>query len=335
MELIRVAQAGEVRGDLNELGQMLVPVIKGFVHSFKQERHTLLAMARGGEITLEDLAYEQARGSGDAAICFELAVHEWIEDRNPTMLDLMASALTVCNIFGDPQSLLFAPEKVERVSVLESAEGLLTGESRLYTGRQGRPITLQNHLESAYDAFSRRGESDALPLSIRGLWKADLFVGTREHDAWVAATVKLHRSDFEAAPGLRLGIYAAPDGEYVAPQLDQNLGLILVGMPYDPWFLELFYRAFRIFREFVATRGKMPDREALPNRVDREMASLLVASKHLPVSDVIAAIGRSERLVLHPSEVITVGANAPVQCSLFDTPSPAVTVVGVVPGIAG
>lgn len=336
MRLIQAYQARQSNDPLNDLGQMLVPIIRGFIHSLKKDRVEILKAGHGGFLTLEDLAREHRESHGDVGTCFELAVHEWICAREPYMLNFMSDVLRTCRIFGEPQSLLFAPEKQGQQEFLASAEKLLTEDSRLYTGRAGRPVNLMDHVESAFDAFGRPRFENDLPPSIKGLWKTDFFVGTQEHDAWVAVTAKHDRSLLEPAPGLRIGIYPGPDYGAEAPIFNEELGLWMVGLPYDRWFLEIFYKAFNLFKQFLTSAARMPRRDLLPGQEEREMAAMLVEAARGPIETFLAAIGRTrtDGPIIHAGTVAQVGESIRrQQPTLFDPEPREIVIVAPVPAL--
>jgi hypothetical protein len=82
----------------------------------------------------------------------------------------------MCNVPGvDIKSIFFGLEKSGSLQLIDTAKGILTDESRLRYGTKGLPAKLSKHLEKIAGAFKNRKTRPALPYSIRGLWKADLF----------------------------------------------------------------------------------------------------------------------------------------------------------------
>jgi hypothetical protein len=79
----------------------------------------------------------------------------------------------------------------------------LTPESRILAGGTGQPPKLQKHLKNIAKAFRSEKHRDKLPTCIRGLWRADLFVGSPKPDQWVATTLKIKHTDLEADAGIR------------------------------------------------------------------------------------------------------------------------------------
>ncbi len=185
---------------------MVIPIIRGMLYSTKQD----MINALGGydNITLEQFARIYVEQPGDYGICFEYAVHQSLQNRDPAVHPLVSEVLeSFCGIKGGAESILFGIEKTGATHVIATANDLLTPHSRVLVGRAGQPPRLKKRLNDLVRAFRNAKHRDRLPQSIRGLWKADLFVGSPNPDQWVATTLKTRRKDFEAAPGLRIGLY--------------------------------------------------------------------------------------------------------------------------------
>lgn len=154
-------------------------------------------------------------GDGDCGICFEYAVHDAISNGEPDVLERIDDALTRhCRVQGDKAtSILFGAEKTGSQQLIDTTGEVLTDDSLLLHGRRGRPLKLKRHLNLIAAAFRRKGVRPALPYSISGLWKADLFLGKSDTDRWVGTTVKINPQRLESARGLRVGIVPAQDGQ--------------------------------------------------------------------------------------------------------------------------
>src|SRR5207245_4552504 len=127
-------------------------------------------------------------------------------------------------------------------------------------GKPGQPVKLKRRVDSLVRAFRDQRRRESLPQSIRGLWKADLFVGSPGPDRWVATTLKTRRADLEYSPGLRIGLYPEERrGE--GPRREENL--ILCPLAYSGDFMQLFGASFQIIKQLVASRGQRPLRAAL------------------------------------------------------------------------
>jgi hypothetical protein len=182
---------------------------------------------------------------------------------------------------------LFGAEKTGSQRLIRTAKDLLTPESSLMVGRRGRPVRLRRYIEIAAREFRNPlKDSTALPSSVSGLWKADLFLGKSDSDRWVATTVKINPTHLEGAKGLRVGIVPAR-GAHDAPSLDDGRNLIVCPLPYDGAFMEVFYRGFGVVQQMLRADGQMPKEIALPNSADRQVARQLVERRDYPVLDVV------------------------------------------------
>jgi hypothetical protein len=261
-------------------------------------RATLFALSRerverfGGyaEVTLHDLAREWRPGDGDCGICFEYAIHDAIERRDPLLRPRIEEVLDRhCRIKGDARSILFGAEKGARLELMETNPDLLTPESRLVVSARGRPVKLKTHLDRVRRAFSLPRERELLPRSIRGLWRADLFVGSPADDRWVATTLKINPAHLEGAAGIRIGIYPETRrGE--PPSFDEGKNLVLCPLPYDGGFMELFYSAFVLAKTFLASDARVPPPIDLPLSSSRFVAKLLEERRTFPVLGVLDAL---------------------------------------------
>jgi hypothetical protein len=95
----------------------------------------------------------------------------------------------------------------EEARVARDRRYLLTDDSRLLAGGRGTPVKLKAHLEKVKRAFRLPEVRGDLPRSIRGLWRADLFVGAPSREQWVATTLKTNASQLEGGAGIRIGVY--------------------------------------------------------------------------------------------------------------------------------
>lgn len=173
--------------------------------------------------------------------------------------------------------------------IIETAHDLLTDESRILVGKKGQPPRLRKHLNNLVKAFRSQTHRDRLPQSIRGLWKADLFVGSQAPDQWVATTLKTNRREFEAAPGLRIALYPEErPGE--GPTMDDSTNLIMCPLPYSGEFMQLFGASFQIAKQLIAARGQLPSRTALVYQDDQAVAKWLADRRGFPVLDVLHAL---------------------------------------------
>lgn len=241
------------------------PIIAGIYHSIGQDTLNGFGVERE-EIKLQALGQARREGDGDTGIAFEYAVHDAVMNGVPIVVERVAEALRQCRIRqGDPSSILFAIEKNGAQQLISTKIDLITAESRVLSGERGQPIKLQGYLNQLAAAFRRPNTRAQLPQSIRGLWKADLFLGSTEPDHWVGTTVKINRSHLEAARGLRVAIVPSRSGASDAIKKDEQKNLIVCPMPHDGSFMQIFYEGWRIVQVLCNNNFTTPKEVDLPN----------------------------------------------------------------------
>lgn len=299
-------QLNPVADEVSALTAVVRPILQGVLFALK--RDVVREVGGHDKVKLMLLPRLYRQGDGDCGICFEYAVHDAIENRVAVVMGRIADALSHhCRIAGtNPASILFGAEKTGAVQLIETAKERLTDESSLLAGTRGRPVKLKRHIDTVAAAFRKRTEQRLLPQSIRGLWKADLFLGYDDTDKWVGTSVKINPQHLEAARGLRMGIVPSSQGSSDAIRKDDQRNLIVCPLPHDGSFMEVFYRAWCIVQQFLAADGTMPQEVSLPSPTDRQVAKYLHERRDFPVVDVIEAllpIGQPELLETKESEV--------------------------------
>jgi hypothetical protein len=309
VKLIAGRQVGDVEDPVRAKLAIVVPILKATLHSLARDRIERL----GGlpRITLHDLAREFREGHGDAGICFEYAVHEAIAANSRLVHPLVSEVLErLCNIRGGADSILFGPEKEGVIPIIESAENALTDDSVVYVGNVGRPPKLRRYIPQIVRAYRRNEEQNRLPRSIAGLWKADLFLGNRDVDAWVGTTIKINPEQLQGARGLRIAIYPKRGARDV-PRMDDELNLIRMPLPYDGQFMEVFYKGFFLVRAFLRADAVIPRPVDLPDAEDRLVTEQLERRREFPIVEVIEALtGLAQPDLLEAAEVEERAVNA-------------------------
>lgn len=169
---------------------------------------------------------------------------------------------------------------------------------------------MRRYIPQIVNAFHRQEARNALPRSINGLWKADLFVGSAESDKWVGTTVKVQPNALAGARGLRVGIYPKANAKDV-PRKDDSLNLIRLPLPYDADFMEIYYKSFYLVRAFLKADARVPAPVALPDAEDRFLTSELEKRREFSLLDVIAAIrDMSQQTLLETESVASVSPTA-------------------------
>ena len=240
---------------------------------------------------LADLGRVRKANDGDLGVAFEYAVHDAIVNRTGVVVERVATALEICNISrGDPTSILFAMEKNGSKQLVQTQRELITSDSRVLSGRRGRPVKLQRYMNQLAAAFHRPTTRLALPRSIQGLWKADLFLGSTVPDHWVGTSIKINPRSLEGAAGLRIAIVPTSSGRSDAIRRDDQKNLIICPLPHDYSFMQTFHEGMRIVQVLAARDFNMPSDAELPNPMHREVARIYVERRNFSVQEVLDAV---------------------------------------------
>lgn len=303
MRVLRAIQRDGLADAVQAKFAMSIPILEATLGSLALERADRFGGYR--KVTLADLAREAREGTGDAGICFELAVHQAIQARDPLIHPLVSEVLDQhMGIRDEADSILFGPEKNHVIPILESTQDALTEESRVWVGNRGQPPKLKRYIPQIINAFRRREGRNALPRSISGIWKADLFLGGKQIDRWLGTTVKINPNQLVGAQGLRIGIYPkanANDG----PRMDEDLRLLRIPLPYDGAFMEGFYKSFFLVRAFLKADARVPPEIHLPDAEDRFVTRELEKRRGFPVLEVIGVLREMAQRDLFDAEPVT------------------------------
>lgn len=265
------------------------PILTALLTGIKQEVLDELGGTNGMKLLMLPRAYRH--GCGDVGFCFEWAVHDAIRRQDPMVMQRLADAARLCKLPGNSfQSILFGFEKSGKTRIIDSANQILTDNSRILTGVQAQPPKLKAYMNRLASAFHRPETRTSLPSSINGLWKADLFFGSTDADRWLGTTLKINAKQLEGAKGLRVGIVPATQGSSDKIYKDEGKNLIICPIPYDGSFMELFYTGWRIVQQFIAADAKMPQPAALPAPADRQVVRELEIRREFPIMDVVQAL---------------------------------------------
>src|SRR5215475_3925612 len=288
MQIREAGQSNPVTDEVGALVAVARPVIVGVLQSISEE--VTSTFGERNRLPLRMLGRLRKRGDGDCGIAFEYAVHDAVISAEPIVVERVADALNKCRIArGNPASILFAIEKAGAQQLISTELSLITENSRILTGQPGQPVKLQKYLNTLAASFRRPGTRLNLPQSIRGLWKADLFLGSTELDHWVGTTVKINPAQLEPAKGLRVAIVPSMAGRCDGIRLDEQRNLVICPMPHDGSFMQVFYEGWRIVQALCERDFKMPREVDIPNPTHREVARIFVERRDFPIVEVIEA----------------------------------------------
>lgn len=289
MKLLINSQLSPVQSEVLARIAIVRPILTALLAGIKRSVLDELGGMERMRLFMLPRAYRE--GSGDIGFCFEWAIHDAIRRQDPMVLDRLAEASKLCKLPGNSfQSILFGVEKSGKTRIIDTANELLTDDSRILTGAQAQPPKLKTYVNMLASAFHRPETRASLPSSINGLWKADLFFGTTDADRWLGTTLKINARQLEGAGGLRIGIVPAAQGATDKVYRDDGKNLVVCPIPYDGSFMELFYTGWRIVQQFIAADAYLPQPVALPAPADRQVARELEMRREFPILDVIHAL---------------------------------------------
>jgi hypothetical protein len=324
MRIQQEQQLNPVADEVLALTAVVRPILTGTLYALKAD----VVNEAGGydNVKLKMLPRLYRAGDGDCGICFEYAVHEAMSRGDERVLERINDAAKLCSVPGkDTQSILFGLEKSGSLQLIDTVESVLTDDSRLLYGSRGQPAKLRKYLTTIAGAFKNRQTRLALPHSIRGLWKADLFVGFTDSDRWVATTVKINPAQLEGAAGLRIGITPARAGKSDKVRKDEAKNLVICPLHHDGDFMQTFYEGWRLVQAFLDADAEVPKEVDLPGPAEREVARILKERREFPVLDVIQAIekfGQPELLVTASKKVEALSLKGESVTDLLIAPVP-------------
>ncbi|MGA9487362.1 MAG: hypothetical protein WBV25_09860, partial [Methylocella sp.] len=160
---------------------------------------------------------------------------------------------------------------------------------------------------------------------IRGLWKADLFVGFSDTDRWVATSVKINPTQLEGAAGLRIGIVPTRSGKTDRVRIDESKNLVICPLHHDGDFMQIFYEGWRTVQAFIEADAKVPKEIDLASPVQREVARILQERREFPLIEVVEAIkkfGQPELLTTDDKQVALQTIKGQTNTEMFVAPFP-------------
>ncbi|WP_429157571.1 hypothetical protein [Aeromonas veronii] len=324
MKLLIENQQNPVGSEVLARIAIIRPILTALLTGIKKEVLDELGGMENMKLFMLPRAYRD--GCGDVGFCFEWAVHDAIRRQDPMVMERLSDASKLCKLPGATfNSILFGVEKSGKTRIIDTANQLLTDDSRILTGAQAQPPKLKAYMNRLAAAFHRPETRNALPSSINGLWKADLFFGSTDADRWLGTTLKINAKHLEGAKGLRVGIVPSIQGTSDKVYKDDGKNLIICPIPYDGSFMELFYTGWRIVQQFIAADAKVPQPVALPSPADRQVARELEMRRDFPIMAVIAALeAQSQTDLLSASEksvdVVTEREGSPLLNDLVISP---------------
>ena len=308
MKLLKEKQIAPIESEVLARISIIRPILSGLLVGIKEEVLQECGGIQGIKLKMLPRAYRP--GCGDIGFCFEWAVHDAIRRKDPKVLERLADAAKKCKMPGNEfESILFGLEKSGKVQIVDTAKEILTPDSRILTGQRAQPLKLKGYLNMLSAAFNRPDTRKALPSSISGLWKADLFFGAVDTDRWLGRSLKINPLKLEGARGLRIGIVPAEQGRSDRVYMDERKNIMICPIPYDGAFMELYYTCWGIVQQFIAADAQMPKEVFLPVPADRQAVKELVIRRDFPIVDVIEALKPLSQGELTKEETVNVSSS--------------------------
>lgn len=277
---------------------MISPILFGLLVGLKRE---VIESCRGiDKILLRELARNYREGDGDCGICFEYAVHSAIRNKNTFVIEQIQNALSMCGIEGkNTTSILLGFEKSKILQINNELLNTLTETSILLNGVNGEKIKIKKYLEEIQKSFRYRNVRSKLPISIAGIWKADLFIGNLDTDVWVAASVKINPFALRYAKGLAIGIVPSKWGRDDSCKV-QN-GMVICPLQYENRFMQFFYSAWRCVYYFIRNDAKVPHERFMTGIEELRIAEYLEKNRDVPVLELV---DDDLRKLAHPTLIL-------------------------------
>lgn len=277
---------------------MAAPILFGLLVGLKSE--VLESCGGINKVLLRELARNYREGDGDCGICFEYAVHSAIRNKNPLVLERIQSALSMCGIKGiNTTSILLGFEKSKILQINNELLNTLTENSVLLTEPYGERIKIKQYIENMQKSFSFPVARNDLPVSITGIWKADLFVGNTDTDMWVAVSVKINHSSLSYEKGLAIGIVPSRWEQDRPCHASKNM--IICPLLYKNDFMQYFYSTWRIVSAFFKNDAKSPHERQLASVEELSVAKFLEQKRDVPVLEIV---DEDLRRLAHPTLIL-------------------------------
>lgn len=268
------------------------------------------------DMSLSQLSKAIREHPGRFGICFEHGIHYGIAHRMQPMYGYVSATLRAMFGWDWPiESILYGIEKRSPDAVLSKFDELF-GEDPVLITRCNPGTALTKDLLTR---LRKPKEWSSLPDDLSGLFKTDLFLGSREHRLWTSVSVKSIGSSVEERPGLALAIYPAEKkyegkiGDVVA----WSMGRVTLHLPIptEDSFMKDFHTAFRTVSYLVSNRFPKPERREFYDSLTWWLANFLYERRKQRIVDVEAALAehadaqesvylpRQTSLITDPEEV--------------------------------
>lgn len=256
--LLAIEQNDPVDNPLVETAEMVVAILRALKGILSKDTLDDLKSKRE-DISLSQLAMGLRSHDGIFGICFEHAIHYGVMNKIKPMYDYVSAALR--NMFGwdwPIESVMFGIEKCDYDLFLNNIDHHFGDDPLLVTSQNFyTPLTRELFIN-----LRKPTKRHKLPQNLQGLYKTDLFWGSREQQRWTSVTVKSRDKNVESSPGLALAIYpytGSKDEEAVRFMVSNDFyhtqHLVI---PLDDKFMNYFHSAYFLVQDLIRTRFEPP-----------------------------------------------------------------------------
>ena len=290
IDVLGIVQNGQAVDRLAATAGMVAAVLRALRDNVSAESVDNMSCSRG-DMTLIQLAMGLREHNGYLGISYEHAIHHGIVHRMQPMFSYVCAALRNMFRWDWPiESVVYGIEKRDYDGFLSRFDELFGEDPTLVTVcNPDTPLT-----KELFTKLRKSKEWDKLPDDLRGLYKTDLFLGSREQRRWTSVSIKSRRSDVENWPGIALAIYPydRKKEKVVGDFMMRNMGMVTAHLPIalDDSFMFHFHSAFRVVVTLIKKRFSKPEQRDFYDSVERWLANFLCDRRKDRIADVEEAL---------------------------------------------
>ncbi|PWC92902.1 hypothetical protein [Azospirillum sp. TSO5] len=292
IDVFGIVQKGQADDRLPATAALVVAVLRALRDNVSAESVDNMSCSRA-DMTLTQLAMGLREHDGFFGISFEHAIHLGVAQRMQPMYGYVCAALR--NMFGwdwPIESVIYGIEKRDHEGFLGRFDELFGEDPTLVTVcNKGTPLT-----KELFTKLRKPKEWLKLPDDLRGLYKTDLFFGSREQRRWTSVSIKSRSGAVEDWPGIALAIYPydRKKEKVVGDFVMRNMGKVTAHLPIalDDSFMFHFHSAFRLVDTLVEKRFDQPEQRVFYDPVERWLANFLCDRRKDRIADVEEALAK-------------------------------------------
>lgn len=120
-----------IADEVSALIAVIRPILSGLLYTLKEDVVSEVGSINGLKLKILPRLY--LPGDGDCGICYEYAVHDAVQRKDPMVLERVEDSLKKCKVPGSIlESILFGIEKKGASQLIATAKATLTDDSRAF-----------------------------------------------------------------------------------------------------------------------------------------------------------------------------------------------------------